>query len=95
MGQTKLRQSDEVEFRHQTEGDDDGHPQQGDDDGPTVQVLFRDTGGTRVLGESAAEHVGQTAALALVHKDEQGQHEAEQHDKNLQHKLDSSHSGHG
>ena len=88
-------QSDEVEFRHQTEGDDDGHPQQCDDDGPTVQVLFRDTGGTRILGESAAEHVGQTAALTLVHKDKQGEQEAEDDKKNLQHKLDSSHSGHG
>ena len=56
----------------------------------TVQrfrFFFRDTGGTRVLGETAAEHVGQAAALALVHKDEQGQHEAEQHDDDLQRDL--------
>lgn len=52
-------------------------------------------GGTRVLGESAAEHVGQAAAFTLVHKDKQGEQEAEDDKKNLQHKLDSSHSGHG
>lgn len=46
-------------------------------------------------GESAAEHVGQAAALTLVHKDKQGEQEAEDDKKNLQHKLDSSHSGHG
>ena len=49
----------------------------------------------RVLGESAAEHVGQAAAFTLVHKDKQGEQEAEDDKKNLQHKLDSSHSGHG
>lgn len=54
-----------------------------------------DTGGTRILGESAAEHVGQAAAFTLVHKDKQGEQEAEDDKKNLQHKLDSSHSGHG
>ena len=58
---------------------------------PTVQVLFGDTGSTGVLGQTAAEHVGQTAALALVHKDEQGQHEAEQHDDDLQRDLKSGH----
>ena len=46
-------------------------------------------------GESAAEHVGQAAAFTLVHKDKQGEQEAEDDKKNLQHKLDSSHSGHG
>ena len=45
--------------------------------------------------ESAAEHVGQAAAFTLVHKDKQGEQEAEDDKKNLQHKLDSSHSGHG
>ena len=87
-------QSDEIELRHQTEGNDDGNPQHRDDDGPTIQVLFRDTGGTRVLGESAAEHVGQAAAFTLVHKDKQGEQEAEDDKKNLQHKLDDGHSGH-
>ena len=86
-------QSDEIELRHQTEGNDDGNPQHRDDDGPTIQVLFRDTGGTRVLGESA-EHIGQTAALTLVHQNQQGEQEAENNKNNLQHKLDDGHSGH-
>ena len=30
-----------------------------------------------------------------AHKDKQGEQEAEDDKKNLQHKLDSSHSGHG
>ena len=34
-------------------------------------------------------------AFTLVHKDKQGEQEAEDDKKNLQHKLDSSHSGHG
>ena len=88
-------QSDEIELRHQTEGNDDGNPQHRDDDGPTIQVLFRDTGRTRILGETAAEHIGQTAALTLVHQNQPGEQEAENNKNNLQHKLDSSHSGHG
>lgn len=87
-------QSDEVEFRHQTEGDDDGDPQYCDDDGPTIQVLFGDARGTRILGEAAAEHIGQTATLTLVHKNQQGEQEAENNKNNLQHKLDDGHSGH-
>ncbi len=49
------------------------------------------TGRTRILGETAAEHIGQTAALTLVHQDEQGEHEAEQHDDDLQRDLKSGH----
>ena len=79
-------QSDEIELRHQTEGNDDGNPQHRDDDGPTIQVLFRDTGRTRILGE--------TAALTLVHQNQQGEQEAENNKNNLQHKLDDGHSGH-
>ena len=78
-------QSDEIELRHQTEGNDDGNPQHRDDDGPTIQVLFRDTGRTRI---------GQTAALTLVHQNQQGEQEAENNKNNLQHKLDDGHSGH-
>lgn len=84
-------QSDEIELRHQTEGNDDGNPQHRDDDGPTIQVLFRDTGRTRILGETAAEHIGQTAALALVHEDEQRQQDGRDDDDDLKNDLQNMH----
>ena len=76
-------QSDEIELRHQTEGNDDGNPQHRDDDGPTIQVLFRDTGRTRILGE--------TAALALVHEDEQRQQDGRDDDDDLKNDLQNMH----
>ena len=76
------------ELGHHVEADNQSQPRYPYDgatvdDGPAVQVLFGDARGAGVLGQTATEHVGQTAALALVHKDEQGQHEAEQHDDDV------------
>lgn len=76
-------QSDEIELRHQTEGNDDGNPQHRDDDGPTIQVLFGHTGGTCILGKASAEHIGQAATLTLVHENQQGEQQAENNKNNL------------
>ena len=46
---------------------------------------------TGVLRKAAAEHVGQAAALAFVHEDEQGKQQTEHNQHNLQNQLDYSH----
>ena len=69
----------------------------------TAAGIDESTPWTAVLGahtQSVSKAIGcpydgQAATLALMHKNEQGEQEAENDEKNLQHKLDGSHSGHG
>lgn len=55
------------------------------------RFFFRDTRRAGVLGQATAEHIGQTAALALVHEDEQRQQDGRDDDDDLKNDLQNMH----
>src|SRR6476661_5570336 len=75
----------------QAETDDGSGPDQTDGDGEAVEVALGDRGPAHGAGHAAAEHVGETAALALVEQDEQGQEQASQDQDDLEADLHCFH----
>ena len=68
-------------------------PGDAEDDREAVQVPLGHAGGAESGAHAAAEHVGQTAATALVEQDEQGQQEAGDTQEDLQNDMKNVHDG--
>jgi hypothetical protein len=79
------------ELRDQTENDDADEPHHHDHDRDPVQVALRDTRGTEVGGDAAAEHVGETATATAVKEDEKRQQETRKTEYDLQDDLENLH----
>src|SRR5690349_16154731 len=82
-----------VELRDESEHDDARHPHESEDHRDPVEVALGHAGGAEARGDAAAEHVGQTAAAALVQQDEQRQQEAREPEQHLQDDLENLHGG--
>ena len=62
-----------------------------EDDGDPVEVSLGHAGRAEAGRDATAEHVGQTAAAALVQQDEQRQQEARETEQDLQDDLENLH----
>src|SRR5690348_6539392 len=73
-----------VELGDESERDDARDPHEPEDDRDAIEVALGDARGTEAGRHPAAEHVGKTAAAALVQQDEQRQQEAREAEQHLQ-----------
>ncbi len=83
--------SDEAKALHHAKRNDDDHPCDGNNNRESVEVLLCNSRGACIGAYAATEHIGKTATLALVHKNEQRQQNAGNYHNGLQNNLKYGH----
>lgn len=80
-------------FLHEPVADDADDPDDEDAEGDPVEIALGDAGGAGRRGDATAEHVGDSAALALVHEHREREEDAREHDEDEQDDLQCGHVG--